>query len=197
MVINKVSQKNKIIVSIIIMLLMPIIMSLSSMAWEGYPDTGFEETYQMCIAEEKTTGDIYAVRINTPGKDENRDWFAIIFGDEITAYYYTTKTPNGLRIQRWLPDIQEWGESNYTKFFEFNSILQSNANIYTDYDKTDVFFSPPPPPITLSRVLSQQPPLTLMTPLIRGISPYLIGLVIASVGFWKGWQFLSKTLRKA
>ncbi len=188
---NKVSQK--IILAITLIMLMSISLSVSSLAWEGYPDTGYEETYQMCIAEEKTTGDIYAVRIKTEGLDDNIRWFSLLFG-EITSYYGSNYTPNGLRIQRWLPDIQEWGESKYTERFQFNSILQSNANIYTDFDKTSVFFSPP---ITLSRVLDQHPPLTLMSPLIRGISPFLIGLLIALVGFWKAWQFLSRTLRKA
>ncbi len=41
MVINKVSQKT--ILAIILIMLMSIIMSVTSMAWEGYPDTPINE----------------------------------------------------------------------------------------------------------------------------------------------------------
>jgi hypothetical protein len=195
---NKVSQKT--IVVIIIIMLMSVTLSVSSLAWEGYPDTGYEETYPMFIATEKTTGNIYAGRTIYAGKNDS---FFCLYdygdgeGNKIRVYSpYTTIKWEGLRMYKWLPDIQEWGEQEKRDNYLFGQILQSNVDIYSDKDKTSVFFSLE----TLSplrRVLTQHPPLTLMTPLMRGIIPYLIGLLIALVGFWKAWQFLFKTLRKA
>ena len=77
-------------------------------------------------------------------------------------------------------------------------LLYANHDIINDFNGT-VFFSKtlPVSQKDMKEVLKENPPLSLMSPLIRGIIPYLIGLVIASVGFWKAWQFLSKTLQKA
>ena len=79
-----------------------------------------------------------------------------------------------------------------------SNILYANHDIVNISNDT-VFFSKtlPVSQKDLKEVLEENPPLTLMTPLIRGIIPFLIGLLIASVAFWKGWQFLFKTLRKA
>lgn len=197
MVINKVSNKNKIIVSIIIMLMMLIIMSVSSLAWVGYPETGYEDTHQMFIAEEKTTGDIFAIRKKEEGFNTNKSWFTILTfssDKQVRSYYDTSYTGQIFKKHKWLPNLQEWGEEQEVNEIYIKSILQSNIDIYSNYDKTSVFFSPP---ITLTRVLDQHPPLSLMSPQIVGLLPYLIGLLIVSVGFWKAWQFLSKTLQKA
>ena len=79
-----------------------------------------------------------------------------------------------------------------------DTILYANHDILNYYNDT-VFFSKTLPVYhkDLKEVLEENPPLTLMSPLIRGISPFLIGLLIALVAFWKAWQFLFKTLRKA
>ena len=193
---KKVPQKT--ILAIIIIMLMSITLSVSSLAWVGYPDTGYEETYQMCIAEEKTTGNIYAVRIYQEGLNEEYKWLSVGQNDRIEAWAPKSGGSGiqglSLRLNKWLPDLQEWGQTENREFY-FKEILQSNVNIYSDAYKTSVFFSPPK--LILPPVLTQHQPLTLMTPQIRGISPFLIGLLVALVAFWKACQFLFKTLRKA
>ena len=107
-----------------------------------------------------------------------------IEGQEIKYYRLITKDTEW--EFRWETDKIRSEKINTENTYYKYEIIRSNFTIYYINGET-VFFS----------VLTQVDPLTQMTPLIRGISPFLIGLLIALVGFWKAWQFLFKTLRKA
>ena len=174
-------------------MLMSIILSVSSLAWVGYPETGYEETHQMVIIREKDTGNIYAVRCSTESLDENYIYLFVTSNNEIEAKFVES-VRIATRGSKWLLDTQQWGEEENRSFY-FDEILQSNCNVYSDIDKTSVFFSLPK--LILPPVLTQHPPLSLMSPQIVGLLPFLIGLLIALVAFWKAWQFLLRTLRKA
>ncbi len=184
MVINKVSQKNKLRVSIIIMLMMLVIMSVSSLAWEDFPDTpdseeyNYEEYIYQLIYDRGTYGPILLVS-ETPFYIQTGDCVKSSTG----AYQYQYRDGNWNYVTK------------RTMGMTFDEILQSTHDIYMDDTLTEVFFSPPKV-TTLVQVLNQRPPLSLMSPQIVGLLPYLIGLMIALAAFWKGWQFLSRTLRK-
>ena len=108
----------------------------------------------------------------------------------------------GWRVESWtiynsVPT--DLGEPNYSVTnADGSTILYANHDIVNISNDT-VFFSKTLPVShkDLKEVLEENPPLGLMSPLIRGISPFLIGLLIVLVAFWKAWQFLFKTLRKA
>ena len=186
----KVSNKNKIIVSIIIMLMMLIIMSVSSLAWVGYPNTPsselFDESYIYQVIYDHGSDVIYLAVSQTPFYIYQDRWnnYRIRTSSDI----YTIKYENG----NW----DYWRNLGTGQHPGITEILESTHDVYTDSTLQDVFFSATRIIPTLE-TLTKHPPLTLMTPLIRGIIPFLIGLLIASVGFWKAWQFLFKTLRKA
>ena len=195
MVINKVSQKNKIIVSIIIILMMLIIMNVSSLAfeWAPYPECETREDY------------IYKCIIYRPDKEGFTQKSTIhLLATEGPMYYKdgVIRTANkSIDYYAWY-EYTGWGNWMNTmslqvgQWHEDSKILYSNHDIYTDSTLTDVFFSATRQ-TPMQETLTKHPPLTLMSPLIRGISPFLIGLLIALVGFSKALQFLFKTLRKA
>ena len=186
MVKNKVPQKT--ILAIILVMLMYITMSVSSLAWDGYPDTPISDKYDNSYK--------YQVIFIHGGTI----WMKI----SQNPFYYTKDRWNNKRIgssstQHRLEYVngnwEYWGNVG-TQEAGFNKILESTHDIYTDSSLTDVFFSATRIIPTLE-TLTKHPPLTLMSHQLRGIIPFLIGLLIALVAFWKAWQFLFKTLRKA
>lgn len=196
MLINKVSHKT--IVSIFIILLLFIIMSVSSLAWdgysntpswEGYPNTPYNELYDDSY--------IYQVISINTGKP-------CLSVSDTPFYMYTL--PYGKRIDTssgihsYFYDNGNWEYwDHHTQGQQFTQIFESTHDIYTNSSLTEVFFSAtlpmPMPPI--QETLTQHPPLTLMKSRLVGLIPLLIGLLIVSVGFYKGLSALSKALRQA
>ena len=184
MVINKVSQKT--IVAIIIIILLSIIMSVSSLAWEGYPNTPISDKYDNSY--------IYQVIF----KWGNNIWMVVSQNPFYRSYTYNDKLETGSTVHliKYVNGNWEYYSNLGTVGKAYDEILQSTHDIYTNSTKSNVFFSATRL-TTIQKTLIQHPPLSLMNPLIRGITPFLIGLVIALVAFWKAWKFLFKTLRKA
>ncbi len=183
----KVSNKNKIIVSIIIMLIMLIIMSVSSLAWFGYPNTPISYKY-----------------------DDTFIYQVIYFGNGLTRLG-VSDTPFYRIFNSWGNEginsssviyLFDYVSGNweylgyYTNGIWPKSIYQSTHDIYTDSSLTDVFFSVPRQ-TPMQKTLTQHPPLTLMKSRLAGLIPLLIGLLIVSVGFYKGLSVLFKTLQQA
>ncbi|NMD38392.1 MAG: hypothetical protein GYA87_06925 [Christensenellaceae bacterium] len=180
------------IISILMLLVIIVIMALPAMAWDGYPDTPIYSDkydssyiYQAIIYDSGSSYKTMLVVSQTP--------FYLIANPYSTrirssSKLYVLKYDNG----NWL----YWMSPGSTQGIAFEDILQSTHDIYTDSSLTSVFFSATRK-TPMQETLTQHPPLTLMTPLIRGISPYLIGLLIVLAGFLKGLQLLFKTLHKA
>mgnify|MGYP001076153743 CR=1 FL=1 len=191
---NKVSQKT--IVAIILIMLMSITLSVSSLAfeWATYPERETRETYT------------YKCIIYRPDKEGFTQKSTIhLLATQGPMYYKngTIYSSSGKSVD-YYPWYEDTGWGNWMntmslqvgKWHEDSRILYSNHDIYSDSTLTDVFFSATR--LTpIQKTLTQHPPLTLMSHQIVGIIPYLIGLLIALVAFWKAWQFLFKTLRKA
>lgn len=185
-------MKKKVIVSIIIMLLILIIMSISSFAfeWAPYPEHETDQGYiYQCILYKSSDPDypIQLVKTKGPMYYKSGSLYSSASGD---MYKY-----------KFLNDTEEWGSRhNIPTFGLLNSeILYSNHDIYLGSSLQDVFFSDthpiPMPPI--QETLTQHSPLTLMKSHLVGLIPSLIGLLIVSVGFYKGLSVLYKALRQA
>jgi hypothetical protein len=178
------------IFSIVILVVIIGIMALPTMAWDGYPDTPiisnkYDESYIYQVIIKRTSTYNYEINLllsKTPIyiDESDDDYLKNASGD-----LYFLRYQNG----NWVYG----GGVSGLRYFE---ILQSSHDIYTDSSLTSVFFSASPK-TPMQEVLTQHPPLTLMTPQRVGMITYLIGLLIASVAFLKGLQLLFKTLRKA
>jgi hypothetical protein len=171
------------IFSIVILVVIIVMMAIPSMAWDGYPDTPI-------ISDKYDESYIYQVIVCDSG------WTSCpirmyLSRTPFYVQYSSIKSSSTIHHLKYEDGVWKYYGIGSSAFTE---ILQSSHDIYTDSSLTSVFFSAP---ITLTRVLDQHPPLTLMTPQIVGMIPYLIGLLIASVAFLKGLQFLFRTLRKA
>lgn len=165
-----------------------LVMVIPAMAWDEYPNTPIREEYDSSY--------IYQV-ISTKG---TKTWLIVS-----QTPYYKYENQYGMRIRSSsIIHLLEFVDDNWVyrasigvgQGHGFDEILQSSHDIYTDSSLTSVFFSATRK-TPMQETLTQHPPLTLMNPLIRGISPYLIGLLIVLAGFLKGLQLLFKTLRKA
>ena len=80
-----------------------------------------------------------------------------------------------------------------------SSTFISSVDIYTDVNKSDVFFQKPLQGITQTLVAETEKvqiaeQLKIM---IVGFLKYLIALVISVIAFYKGWKFLLMQLRKS
>lgn len=75
-------------------------------------------------------------------------------------------------------------------------IIKSNVDIYTDSTLSNVFFSHTrPTPMPILQKVAGETAMEMMSRPIVGLIPYLIGLMMLSVGFWLVWRFLCKILR--
>ena len=190
MVINKVLQKNKIIVAIVMMLMLLI----STLKLNTYART------ELDVPLPENEGYWFLTEVTTKSGQNQGDKQYFYYTSNNKMFYNPTSgniEGQQIKLYQLLTEDTEWYYGGVTEEIisdKINTenthyiyeIIRSNFTIYY-IDGEAVFFS----------VLTQVDPLTQMTPLIRGISPFLIGLLIALVGFWKAWQFLFKTLRKA
>ena len=182
-------MKKKVIIIAIIVFLLQLIFVMNVFAsdymWSYFPDipSEFSNYEYRVIVYDPPYGDYKLFVSNEP--------FCATSSHIFTDGYIKGK-------YCYIDDI-EWSSHTYTtqKSYPYHDILLSTHDIYTDRSLTDVFFSATREMSTIQKTLTQHPPHTQMSPLIRGISPFLIGLLIALVGFSKALQFLFKTLRKA
>jgi len=165
------------------------IMALPAMAWDGYPETPLSNEYDSSF--------IYQV-ILSKGNNTMLVVSQTKFykeGDMLSED--RIRTSSTIHVLNYINE--DWvysGSLVSSQGVYFDEIIQSTHNIYMDETLTSVFFSATRK-TPMQKALTQRPPLSLMSPLIRGISPFLIGLLIALVAFLKGLQLLFKTLRKA
>ena len=189
MEINKVSRENKIIVSIVIIMILISTLKIKAYARKEL-DVPLPENKGYWVLIEITT---------KSGIDEGDKQYYYYTSENKMLYNPTTKKLEGEGIKlyqlltadtEWIfiSEVEEVGNLyNETEEYIYE-IVRSNYTIYY-IDEETVFFS------ILSSTLNQHPPLYLMSPQIRGISPFLIGSLVVLVGFWKGFQFLYKTLQ--
>lgn len=180
------------IFSILIIVSIIVIMALPSMAWDAYPDTPSNERYDDSYIYQAIT--IYSDKIWLSVSDTPFYW------DYDAQYRKCLDASGDIYLYQYVDG--NWAYSRAYKDTHgqrFNNILESTHDIYTNSTLTDVFFSAtlpmPMPPI--QETLTQHPPLTLMKSRLVGLIPLLIGLLIVSVGFYKGLSVLFKALRRA
>lgn len=96
------------------------------------------------------------------------------------------------------PSVSAGSSKEVVDFFSDEyPIIYSNVDIYSDVNKTDVFFQRTPlPQITLSEIVEEANPKIMMAELI-GVLPLVIGLVVCCLGLRKGWNLLAAALHKA
>lgn len=93
-------------------------------------------------------------------------------------------------------DCWAYGGDYFTKdVLDTNMEIYLNQPIYSDVNRTEIFFSPVP--ATLAQVLELNSPVKTFQTMIVGMIPYLIAFLVGLVAFWKAWQLLLKELRKA
>ena len=80
-----------------------------------------------------------------------------------------------------------------------SSTFISSVDIYTDVNKSDVFFQKPLLGITETLVVETEKAQIAeqIKAMIVGFLKYLIALVISVIAFYKGWKFLLMQLRKS
>ena len=167
-------------------------MALPTMAWEGYPPTPISDKYDSSY--------IYQAIVTSYHVQEGEKIRMVL---SQTPFYYYYKNGTRIRSSSTIYYIEyengNWGHVGNvgsTQGFGFIDILQSTHDIYTDSSLTDVFFSATRK-TPMQETLTQYPPLSLMKPLISGISPFLIGMIIFGITIWKALSFIIKTLRGA
>lgn len=78
-------------------------------------------------------------------------------------------------------------------------VLDFHCTVYSDVNKSDVFFQKPLQGITQTLVAETEKAQIAeqIKAMIVGFLKYLIALVISVIAFYKGWKFLSMQLRKS
>ncbi len=133
---------------------------------------------------------------------ESRYPFKVSLKSEQLDSFYVAGPAFLWRVGTWSLANVYYTDEGGTNYKRFNAdgftILYANHDILNSSNGT-VFFSKTLP---VSRkdtkeVLKENPPLTLMKSRLVGLIPLSIGLLIVSVGFYKGLSVLFKALRQA
>ena len=80
-----------------------------------------------------------------------------------------------------------------------NIYVYSNTNVYTDYEKSSIFFQKTPLGITgvLVEETTKAEIMKQIKTMIVGFLKYLMVFLVSVIAFYKGWKFLSTQLRKS
>lgn len=88
--------------------------------------------------------------------------------------------------------------SNVDSVDEDFGIIDFHCTVYTDINKSEIFFQAPPQITTILVEETERVQIAeQLKTMIVGFLKYLIVLVISLIAFWKGWQFLLTQLKKA
>lgn len=107
-----------------------------------------------------------------------------------------------LNTVQYLEGYKDFGSLNVNDngvtIVSLDKIKTSSIDIY-DYNDPDkvVFQHPPVPDRTLVEALEENSPVEKFQTMMSGMIKYLLLFLIGLVAFWKGWQMLSKELRRA